>query len=212
MVIRRTIFFMSDKGAIELLTPPPLKQKMAPPSAADRKVVNDPLRGRKGELFDGRTGVSFIVKGPEMMAHRYQHSPLTGYAVLPAVSDWAGNAKTLPDYLDGGSFVSLLHDPFNGNVKAKETDLFFHRYEKGYEDSSIVEGNYKLIGFCNTNTLEVYDLRKDPGELGDLSARLSKLPKERNRRLMQFLKREKAKVLDKTLTKNKKDKNNGDHD
>ena len=206
------IFFMSDNGGVELLPPPPLKQKLAPPSAFDRKMINYPLRGGKWVLYEGGTRVPFIVKGPGIKAHSYCHVPVIGYDILPTISVLAGNKKTLPDYLDGASFTSLLHDPLNGKVKRKEADLYFHRYEKSYEHSSIVEGNYKLISFWKTNTLELYDLNKDLGEVNDLSASMPAKAKELDQKLLQYLRKENAEVLDKTLSKNKKDKKNNEED
>lgn len=199
------IIFMSDNGGVPLFPPPSGKNKLDPPSAFNKKMINYPLRGGKWVLYEGGIRVPFIVKGPGIKAHSYCHSPVVGYDILPTISDLAGNKQPLPDYLDGASFRSLLENPASGNIKRRETDLFFHRYEKSYEHSAIISGHYKLIKQWTTNKVELYDIDKDLEEVHDLAATLPDTAASLEHKLMQYLEKEHAEVLDKSLgTKKKK--------
>jgi len=202
------IFLMSDNGGVEFLPPPSLKHKLDPPSAFDKKMINYPLRGGKWVLYEGGTRVPFLVKGPGIKVHSYCHVPVVGYDIFPTISDLAGNKQALPAYLDGASISSLLHDPVNGKVTRKEDDIYFHRYEKSYEHSSIVEGNYKLIKFWNTNREELYDLTNDIGETQNLAGELPGKLKELDGKLMIYLNKEHAEILDPNISKEKKNKKN----
>ncbi|CAL1518699.1 sulfatase [Chitinophaga sp. MM2321] len=206
------IFFMSDNGGVPFFPPPPIKRKLDPPSAFDKKMINYPLRGGKWVLYEGGIRVPFIVKGPGIKAHSYCQVPVVGYDILPTISELAGNKQPLPDYLDGASFQSLLAKPESGKVKRKETDLYFHRYEKSYEHTAIISGNYKLIRFWNTNTIELYNLDKDLEEVHDLAAALPDTAAVLDRKLMQYLQKQHAEVLDKSLKTTKKNKKNEEED
>ena len=197
------IIFMSDNGGVPFFPPSSGKHKLDPPSAS-KKTINYPLRGGKWVLYEGGIRVPFIVKGPGIKAHSYCHTPIVGYDILPTIGDLAGNKQPLPGYLDGASFRSLLENPAAGNVQRKETDLFFHRYEKSYEHSAIISGHYKLIKQWTTSKVELYDLDKDLEEVHDLAAALPDTAAMLERKLMEYLKKEDAEVLDKSLGAKKK--------
>jgi len=65
---------------------------------------NYPLIGGKQSLFEGGIRVPFIVKGPGVKAGSQCNVPVTGWDILPTLSDMANNPRSLPEEIDGGSF------------------------------------------------------------------------------------------------------------
>jgi arylsulfatase A-like enzyme len=137
---------------------------------------------------------------------------VTGYDILPTISDLAGNTRSLPDYLDGASIRPLLGDPGKGRVRRTEGALYFHRYAGGYPHSAIIDGNYKLIKFWKTNKEELYDLSKDIGETHDLAGDEPGKLKELHDKLTAYLSKMHAEILDPSVPQGKKKKNKDDDD
>lgn len=189
------IIFMTDNGGVDFIPPPPIKNKLDPPSSFPRKMSNYPLRGGKWVLYEGGIRVPFIVKGPGIQPGGYRYQPVTGYDLLPTLSDLAGNKNPLPESLDGGSFRPLFNEKAKGLVKRKQDALYFHRYNNSYKHSAIIDGQYKLIRFWKTDKVELYDLDKDPGEIHDLSAGMHRKAKELEGKLMTYLEKEHSEAL-----------------
>lgn len=73
--------------------------------------------------------------------------------------------------------------------------MIFHRYASGYPHSAIRVGDFKLLKLWQTGALELYQLKDDLGETTDLAARLPEKTRELHDRLMAYLKRVDAEVL-----------------
>jgi arylsulfatase A-like enzyme len=204
------IILMSDNGSVEFL--PPVSNRLDPPATFSKRMRNYPLRGGKWALYEGGIRVPMIIKGPGIRSHVYCHVPVTGYDILPTISDLAGNTHALPAYLDGASIRPLFGDPGKGNVKRSEDALYFHRYAGGYPHSAVIDGNFKLIKFWKTNKEELYDLSKDVGETHDLAAEQPAKLKELDEKLMNYLTKTHAEILDPSLPQGKKKKNKDDDD
>jgi arylsulfatase A-like enzyme len=108
-----------------------------------------------------------MVIGPGIKGGTQSNIPVTGWDILPTLSDLAGNTNALPPNLDGVSFKPLLQKGNQGNVSRKEDGLVFHYFGKSH--SSIRIGDDKLIKFWNLKKVELYNLKDDPGELHDLA-------------------------------------------
>ena len=189
------ILIMADNGGVEFI--PPVSNKLAPPGTNGRKSRNDPLRGGKWVLYEGGVRVPFIVKGPGVSANSQSDVPVIGYDLLPTIADLAGYAKSMPDYIDGGSFSNLLDDGV-GRVERPTDALFHHRYAS-YLHSSIRVGDYKLLKFWSNSSnhkagVELYDLSKDLGEMTDLTQQLSGKAKELEAMLMGYIEKVDANV------------------
>lgn len=189
------IIFMSDNGGVPSLPPPSGQQKLAPPSAAGGKTNNYPLRGGKWVLYEGGIRVPFIVKGPGIKAGSYCHTPVVGYDILPTLGALAGSRAPLPDYLDGASIQPLLQNAGHGTIQRKEESLYFHRYEKSYEHSAIIDGPYKLVKLWRTGKVELYDLQNDVEEIHNLASSQPEKAAALERKLMQHLELQQAEVL-----------------
>jgi arylsulfatase A len=162
------IIFMSDNGGVEYLPPIPAQKKLLHPDSFDKPMRNFPLRGGKWNLYEGGIRVPFIVNGPGVAAGKMSHKRVVGWDILPTLAELAGYQKSLPEQLDGGSFAGIIKKDVNAEVSRKNDFLVFHRYNKGYPHSAIIQGNYKAIKFWKTGKLELYNLEKDLGERDDL--------------------------------------------
>jgi arylsulfatase A-like enzyme len=159
------VIFMSDNGAVEAV--PPIKNKFDHPSTLSFKTNNYPLRGGKWTLYEGGIRVPFMVIGPGVKGGTQSNIPVTGWDILPTLSDLAGNKNSLPPNLDGVSFKPLLLKADQGTASRKDDGLVFHYFGKSH--SSIRVGDDKLIKFWNLKKIELYNLKADPGELHDLA-------------------------------------------
>jgi arylsulfatase A-like enzyme len=181
------VIVMADNGGVEAFPPPSGAGKLDPPSALPKLPYNYPLRGGKWVLYEGGIRVPFMVMGPGVPQHVYSHVPVMGEDILPTVAALAKDTKPLPSYLDGGNFATLFKNPESGVVVRSRKDFYFHRFEKSYEHSAILEGNYKLIIRWREHTTELYDLSKDLGEIHDLSRTMPDVTARLRKKLVDYL-------------------------
>jgi arylsulfatase A len=185
------LILMADNGAVEFI--PPVKNKFDHPSSFAKHTNSYPLRGGKWTLYEGGIRVPFLVIGPGIKPGSQCDIPVTGWDILPTLSNLAGNTKPLPPNLDGTSFKPLLENGNAGNFKRSNDALIFHYFGKPH--SAIRVGNYKLIKFWKLNKMELYNLKDDLGELSDLSKELPEKVKELDTRLIAYLEKVHAEIL-----------------
>lgn len=141
-----------------------------------RSAVQTPLRGGKGQLYEGGIRVPLIVRWPGVIAAgRTEPTPVTTVDFYPTFLEIAGIRPPADLRLDGLSFVSLLC----GLAAPARRDLFWHfphYHPAGLEPSGAVRsGDWKLIEFYERSLTgtgrppELYDLRSDPGESRNLA-------------------------------------------
>lgn len=185
------IILMTDNGGVEAF--PPVKNKFDHPSQLKVPSNNFPLRGGKWTLYEGGIRVPFMVAGPGIPAGMQCDIPVTGWDLLPTLSDLAGNRQPLPDNLDGTSIRPLLERGNKAQFSRKSDELIFHYYGKSH--SAIRAGDWKLIKFWNLKKLELYHLKDDPGELKELSAANPEITRELETKLMNYLEKVHAEIL-----------------
>mgnify|MGYP001823555581 CR=1 FL=1 len=142
-----------------------------------------PLRGYKGNYYEGGIRVPFFVHWPGVVAPGGSSAePVIGVDVYPTLLDIAGAQR--PDQpLDGVSLLPLLR----GEVASlPRRPLFWHfpAYLQSYRTSvleqpdplfrtrpcSVVRlGDFKLHQYFEDGRLELYDLRRDVGEESNLA-------------------------------------------
>ncbi len=130
----------------------------------------DRLHGGKGTLGEGGIRVPFIVRGPGVVPDSWCHQPVVGYDWFPTFCGWAGVKEKLPEKIDGGDLSRLLLGK-DTPVQRRDTCLLFHfpHYQGDTPQSSLREGDLKLVLFHEDNSRKLYDLAKDPSERHDLS-------------------------------------------
>lgn len=122
---------------------------------------NFPLRGAKGQMFEGGIRVPCIVRWPAMLpAGETCDEFLTSLEVFPTLCA-AGRAKKPKGVkLDGFDMTPVLQ----GKKKSKRTEMFWQRRL----DKAARVGHWKWVESGRGNGL--FDLRKDLSEKKDLSA------------------------------------------
>lgn len=152
---------------------------------------NFPLRGGKGHLLEGGIRIPFLIRGPGIAPGSTSAVPATGMDLFPTVAALAG-VKTLPRGVEGGSLLPVLQSSGTGVVKRPRPELYFHfphyDFDNGGPVSAVVQGNWKLLRFYETNTLALYDIGRDPGEKSDLAQRNPEKVAELDKKLTEYLK------------------------
>jgi arylsulfatase A-like enzyme len=171
---RTLIVFFSDNGG-------PMTKRNANAS------INTPLRGQKGDVFEGGIRVPFVVAWPGRLpaGKSYEH-PVSSLDVFPTALA-AAAAKRDPKLppLDGIDLVPFL----SGKNQAAPHARLFWRMDGG-EAFAIREGNWKWLR-TYANAPELYNLADDVGETRnviqqhpEIAARLAAASADWNRELV----------------------------
>jgi len=154
------IIFTSDNGGLSTL------RRVAPTSVF-------PLRAGKGWLYEGGIRIPQLIKTPGNSKNIKIEDVTVSYDLFPTILDYAGlNSET---EIDGKSLMPILE----GESKMDREDVFWHfpHYHGSLwkPGSAIRHGDWKLVQHFESNTVELYNLKNDIGEMDDLS---SKFPKK----------------------------------
>ncbi|MBK8978305.1 MAG: sulfatase-like hydrolase/transferase [Planctomycetes bacterium] len=123
---------------------------------------NDPLRGVKGQVFEGGIRIPFLMRWPGTLpAGRVEHRPVISLDVVPTVLAAAGvPVRDGPD-LDGVDLLPFLTGPRDD----RPHETLFWRFGA---QSAVRHGDLKLVRRDDTTAL--FDLAADIGEAHDLAA------------------------------------------
>lgn len=145
-----------------------------------------PLRGGKGTLYQGGVRVPAFIRGPGIKPGVSQAVTLS-MDWFPTIMELAGQKPPVAAKPDGRSLVPLLRDP----AAKLERDVFWHfpcYIGGGGPCSAIRSGNWKLIEFFESGSVELYDLAADPGERRDLTTAEPKRAEELRAKLRAWQK------------------------
>ena len=163
------IVFTSDNGGLSV------KEGADTPATS-----NAPLRGAKGQLFEGGIRVPLIVRMPgKVPAGRVSDVPVTSTDFYPTILRACGVApRDENGPADGLDLMPLL----TGTADTLPRDaLFWHlphySNQGGTPTGAVRRGDFKLIEFYEDNRVELYRLPEDAGENRDLSR---EMPERRN--------------------------------
>ncbi|MCK5172407.1 MAG: sulfatase-like hydrolase/transferase, partial [Planctomycetes bacterium] len=123
----------------------------------------------KQDMYEGGIRVPFIVRGPGIPAGTASQTPVIGYDIFPTIMDIVGEPDELPNIVEGGSLLPLLHSGGTNFVHRKDP-FFVFRYTKvnGALDIAIVQGDYKLLKEIESDTMHLWNLTEDLGEQNNL--------------------------------------------
>jgi arylsulfatase A-like enzyme len=168
------VVFVSDNGAIT----------MNDPTNSIYPGNNGPLRGGKGQVYQGGINVPCIMKFPGTFpAGTVSESPVANVDVFPTVLELAGLPVPAANGKNPVRGTSLVpHIRSGGLEKVPERSLFFELTG----GVGMRHGNWKLVGrveeqrgvYANTakqlqaGELELYDLSKDIDESTDLRQKM----------------------------------------
>ena len=148
------IIFTSDNGGLSTLG------RVAPTSVF-------PLRAGKGWLYEGGIRIPQLIKTPGNSKNVKIEDVTVSYDLFPTILDYVGLKRETE--IDGKSLMPIL----KGESKIDRDDVFWHfpHYHGSLwkPGSAIRHGDWKLVQHFESNTVELYDLKNDIGEMDDLS-------------------------------------------
>ena len=145
----------------------------------DKHAKQTPFRAGKGWLYEGGVREPLIVKWQnEIIAGTVSEALISSVDFLPTFIEIAGGDGT-PENIDGKSFLPVLKD----NQVETHSNLFWHypHYHGGsgmIPAGAVRSGDYKLIEWYEPkllkqgNSVELFNLKNDQGEITDLSQQL----------------------------------------
>ncbi|MAU62878.1 MAG: arylsulfatase [Flavobacteriaceae bacterium] len=150
------IIFTSDNGGLST------QKRVAPTSVF-------PLRAGKGWLYEGGIRIPQLIKTPGKSENVKIEDVTVSYDLFPTILDYVGLKSETE--LDGKSLMPLLE----GKSKIEREEVFWHfpHYHGSLwkPGSAIRKGDWKLVQHFESNTLELYNLKSDIGEMDDLSSK-----------------------------------------
>ena len=156
---RTVVIFVSDNGGnmyneVEGITP----------------TNNSPLRGTKGNVYEGGTRVPCVVSWPGV-TRPGSRSPqvISSVDFYPTLLEMASIPRPREQKLDGVSIVPALK---GGSLSREAIFCHFPHYSPNTQNRPatwVRKGDWKLIRFYG-EAYELYNLRTDIGERNDLSA------------------------------------------
>lgn len=123
---------------------------------------NEPLRGHKGQMWEGGLRVPFLARWPgRLPAGRVTDEWITSLELFPMFADIAGAARPKGVILDGvGDLLAILQ----GKAKSQRKEMFWER--RNLRGARV--GNWKWVDMGGQNG-GLFDLATDLGEKHDLS-------------------------------------------
>lgn len=146
---RTLVIFLSDNGG-------PTPQTTA---------SNAPLRGFKGQLWEGGIRVPFIMqwKG-KLPAGKVYDAPVSALDIVPTVMAATGKPVPASEELDGVDLTPYLM----GTRSGEPHEVLYWRFQS---QRAIRKGDWKLVRTLQDSRWRLYHLRSDIGESRDLSER-----------------------------------------
>ena len=146
---RTIVFFCSDNGAT--YTQPPIESA-------------GPLRGKKGNLYEGGIRVPMIVRWPgRVEPGRVSREAWAFWDFLPTAAELAGVEP--PDGIDG---ISML--PAILGQKQPEHEFLYWEHPSGGYSQAVRHGPWKAVRPRWGQPLELYNLESDLGEGENIAA------------------------------------------
>lgn len=152
------VFFTSDNGGLA--------------TAEGSPTCNAPLAEGKGWMYEGGTREPLIVRWPGVtQPGSLRRTPVTSPDFYPTILEMAGLDPLPRQHKDGVSLAPLL----SGADALPREAIYWHYPHYGNQGgtpgSSVRAGDWKLIEFFEDGRLELYNLRRDPGEKENLAAK-----------------------------------------
>ena len=150
---------------------------------------NKPLRGWKGEVYEGGIRVPAFVNWPGVLKPGELDAPIHIVDWMPTVCDAAGSRPPSKLKLDGKSVWPLI-------TREKSTVGSRTMYWKTPSMSAVRHGKWKLVVRDSDERTELYNLSKDPYEKVDLAEEHPEQVKELKSILMKLCKDDRERGAD----------------
>lgn len=132
---------------------------------------NLPLRAGKGWFYEGGIRVPMIIKWPgQGKQGMVSNVPVIGTDFYPTILDMLGLPLQPAQHQDGKSLTSLLKGAKTLDRKALYWH-FPHYSNHGMQSpgAAIRSGDFKLLEYFENQTVQLFNLKADPGEQNDIS-------------------------------------------
>jgi len=132
---------------------------------------NLPLRGGKGWLYEGGNRVCLIVRLPGVIsAGVVNESHVISPDYFPTILDAAGLPLEPNHHKDGVSHLASL----KSSQPSPSRPLFWHYPHYGNQGgapgAAVRDGDWKLIEWFDSGTVELFNLARDPGEASNVAS------------------------------------------
>ena len=152
---RTIVFFLSDNGG------PILKNASC----------NDPLRGGKGDVWEGGFRVPFAVSWPSHLpANTIYDQPVSALDIMATIVDLSGATVRSDFSLDGVNLVPFLS---GDDLASPHKAIYLRKFDQ--QRFAVRRGDYKLVISIKDSKSKLYNLANDIQEKNDLGF---KNPKE----------------------------------
>jgi len=146
---RTLIFFLNDNGG---------------PLQSVNGSRNDPLRGKKAEMWEGGVRVPYFIQWKGVLpTNQSYHRPVSSLDILPTALAVAGATNTAPQPLDGVNLLPFLLGQQTGDPHEA---LYWRMKPRGI--SAIRRGDDKLV-VQDTNVARLFNLAADIAETNELT-------------------------------------------
>lgn len=153
------VIFMSDNGGLS--------------TAEGSPTSNVPLRAGKGWLYEGGIREPMFIKWPGgTKPGSICSEPVTSTDFYPTMLEMAGLSGKPEQHMDGISLVPLLKGQKSLDRKAIYWHYPHYSNQGGRPGGAVRAGDYKLIEYYEDSSIELFNLRSDPGERDDLSKKM----------------------------------------
>jgi arylsulfatase A-like enzyme len=154
---RTIVVFTSDNGGLS--------------TAEGHPTSNLPLRGGKGWPYEGGIRTPWIIAAPDVKKPgSVCDTPVITTDLYPTLLELAGLPLAPSQHMDGVSLATAL----KGGQLSRAAPLFWHYPHYGNQGGApcgaVRDGDWKLIEWFEDGTLELFNLRDDPGERRNLAA------------------------------------------
>lgn len=167
-------------------------------------MLGDHHHWRKTYAYEGSANIPFLMKWPKAMKGKLKRgSKLENTAelrdFLPTFLDAAG--EEIPKEMDGLSLLKLVENPkseWRPYIDIEHATC----YSKDNYWCALTDGTWKYIWFFHSGKEQLFNLKKDPGELTDLSeSETDELKKWRSNMIQHLTERGEGFVKDNKLVK-----------
>jgi arylsulfatase len=148
----------------------------------------------KGSVYEGGINVPLLVSIPEQAGRRVIDVPVAHFDLFPTVLEMIG--RDMPDSLelDGRSLMPLIRGDLGGKEVLQQRSIFSYwtrKFPERYRNMSVRKGDWKLVAFADYDAkledFELYNIRKDPSEKGNLIDEEIEIARNLREELEQFL-------------------------
>lgn len=156
-----------------------------------KQTANYPLRGNKGNFYEGGIRVPLIIRWPQAtFAGRVSDVPVITMDLYPTILQMVGLPLRPEQHTDGLSLAPL----FNGRKSLDREVLFWHfpnytgpNHPDGSRPLSVVRyRDWKLIESLEDGQVELYDLRTDVSEAHNIAVKKGDLVQQLRRMLADW--------------------------